>query len=61
MLIRGRPAAPLLGSDFNGLTRLILQIRLESQSKPGTGMVHPDPGKEFRRRPQLFLVGIVPY
>ena len=34
----------------------------ESQSKPGIKMVViPEPCKEFRRRPQLFLIGIVPY
>ena len=33
----------------------------ESQSKPGIKMVYPEPCKEVRRRPQLFLVGIVPY
>ena len=33
----------------------------ESQSKPGTKMAHPEPCKELRRRPQLLMVGIVPY
>ena len=33
----------------------------ESQSKPGTKMVDPEPCKELRRRPQLFIAGIVPY
>ena len=33
----------------------------ESQSNPGTKMVYPEPCKELRRRPQLFLAGIVPY
>ena len=37
----------------------------ESQSKPvtkpGTKMVYPEPCKELRRRPQLFLAGVVPY
>ena len=33
----------------------------ESQSKPGTKMVDPEPCKELRRRPQLYIAGIVPY
>ena len=33
----------------------------ESQSKPGSKMVDPEPCKESRRRPQLFVAGIVPY
>ena len=33
----------------------------ESQSKPGTKMVYPEPCTGLRRRPQLFMVGIVPY
>ena len=33
----------------------------ESQSKPGTQMVDPEPCKELRRRPQLYVAGIVPY
>ena len=33
---------------------------LESQSKPGTKMGYPQPCKELRMRPQLFLAGIVP-
>ena len=32
-----------------------------SKSKPGIKMVYPEPCKEFRRRPQLFMVGIIPY
>ena len=32
---------------------------LESQSKRGTKMVYPEPCKELRRRPQLFVVGII--
>ena len=34
---------------------------LESQSKPGTKMVNPEPCKELERRPQLFLAGTAPY
>ena len=34
---------------------------LESQSEPGTKIVYPEPCKEFRRRPQLCMVGIVLY
>ena len=34
---------------------------VESQSKPGTMVVIPEPCKELRRRPQLFMAGIVPY
>ena len=34
---------------------------LESQSKPGTKMVDPEPCKELRRRPRLFMAGIVLY
>ena len=34
---------------------------LESQSKPGTKMVDPEPCKELRRQPHLILAGIVPY
>ena len=34
---------------------------VESQSKPGIKMVYPEPCKELRRRPQLFMAGIVPY
>ena len=33
----------------------------ESQSKPGIKMVYPEPCKELRRRPQLFLAGTAPY
>ena len=33
----------------------------ESKSKPGTKMVYPKPCTALRRRPQLFMVGIVPY
>ena len=34
---------------------------IESQSKPGVKMVFPEPCKALRRRPQLFMAGIVPY
>ena len=34
---------------------------LESKSKPAIEMGDPEPCKELRRRPQLFLAGIVPY
>ena len=34
---------------------------MESQSKPGTKMVYPEPCQELRRRPQLVMAGIVPY
>ena len=34
---------------------------VESQSKPGIKMVYPEPCKELRRRPQLFLAGTAPY
>ena len=33
----------------------------ESSSKPGINMVNPEPCKELRRRPQLFMVGSIPY
>ena len=33
----------------------------ESFSKPGTKMVNPEPCKELKRRPHLFMAGIVPY
>ena len=32
----------------------------ESQSNPGIKMVYPEPCKELRRRPQLFLAGTAP-
>ena len=34
---------------------------LESQSKPGAKMVYPESCTGLRRRPQLFMGGIVPY
>ena len=43
-------------ASFGGLLK-----RFESQSKPGTKMVYPKPFGELRRRPQPFMVGIVPY
>ena len=36
------------------------KMTYESQSKPGTKMVCPEPCKELRRRPQLFLAGTAP-
>ena len=33
----------------------------ESQSKPGTKMVNPEPCKELERRPQLFSAGTASY
>ena len=33
----------------------------EAQSKPGIEMVYPEPCKELRKRPQLFLAGTAPY
>ena len=33
----------------------------ESQSKPGTKMVNPEPCKEMKRRPQPFMAEIAPY
>ena len=36
------------------------ETEFESESKPGTEMVNPDPRKELIRRPHLFMVGIVP-
>ena len=33
----------------------------ESRPKPGIKMVDPEPCKESRRRPLIFMVGIVPY
>ena len=41
--------------------RISIFSSCESQSKPGTKMVYPEPCTGLRRRPQLFLVGIVPY
>ena len=35
-------------------------LKGESKWKPGIKMVYPDPRKELRRRPQLFMVGSVP-
>ena len=40
--------------------RGIAQKAHESQSKPGIDMV-PEPGRELRRRPQLFLAGTAPF
>ena len=33
----------------------------ESKSKPGIEIVYPEPCKELRRRPQLFMAGSDPY
>ena len=46
-----------------GLTcRMTAQLltTVESQSKPGTKMVYPEPCTGLRRRPQLFVAG-APY
>ena len=48
---------PLVSS----LGMYLLGIRPESQSKPGTKMVHPEPSTGSRRRPRLFMRGIGPY
>ena len=49
----GKEAPP-----FFGVFGIILS---EPQSKPGIKTVYPEPCEELRRRPKLFMAGIVPY
>ena len=57
---KGRGEEALV-QPFRAVRSLKGNRKNESQSKPGFEVVDPEPGKELRRQPQLFMVGIVPY
>ena len=57
------PIPTKIGSKMGAeMVPLVLtHSRFESQSKPGTKIGYPAPGKELGRRLQLFLAGTAPY
>ena len=55
------PDTPFMGHPpIKTILALLVLGSHESQSKPGTKMVNPEPCKELERRPQLCMAGIVP-
>lgn len=55
-----KPGRKVVSSGFGGLRDIVtsnLGKSDESQSKPGTEKVYPNPCKKIKRRLQLFLAG----